>query len=104
MSLLELFCDVDYFYQQFEVFPYLHVTSPAKQCGKTRLGQALCSVAANPILLSGVPSEASLFRTVDSGDYTVLMDEIEALRNRNNERAQAVLSILNSGYKKGERK
>jgi hypothetical protein len=90
-----------YFYQEFEVFPYLHVTSPVKGCGKTQLGKALCSVAANPLLLSGVPSEASLFRTVDSGEYTIVMDEIEALRNRNNDRSQAVLSILNSGYKKG---
>jgi hypothetical protein len=38
---------------------------------------------------------------VDSGEYTIVMDEIEALRNRNNDRSQAVLSILNSGYKKG---
>ena len=90
-----------YFYQEFEVFPYLHVTSPVRECGKTQLGQALCSVAANPIPLSGIPSEASLFRTVDSGQYTLVMDEIESLRNQRNDRAQAVHSILNSGYKKG---
>ena len=90
-----------YLYERFDTFPYLSILSPAKQCGKTRLAEVLSCVALNPILTGGM-SEAALFRLVDRGNCTLLLDEAEALKDKKNERSQALVSILNSGYRQGE--
>lgn len=89
-----------YMYERFDTFPYLSVLSPAKRCGKTRLAEAPGCIALNPILTTGI-SEAALFRLVDRGGCTLLLDEAEALKEKKNERSQAIVSILNAGYRQG---
>jgi len=89
-----------YIYERFDTFPYLAVVSPAKRCGKTRLAEVLGCVALNPVLTTGI-SEAALFRLVDQGGCTLLLDEAEALREKRSERSQAIVSILNAGYRQG---
>ncbi|MBI2817832.1 MAG: DUF3631 domain-containing protein [Acidobacteria bacterium] len=89
-----------YLYKCFDSFPYLSIVSPAKRCGKTRLAEVLGCVALNPVLTTGI-SEAALFRLVDKGGCTLLLDEAEALKEKRNERSQAIVSILNAGYRQG---
>jgi len=85
-------------FETFESFPYLTITSPAKRCGKTRFGELLELICARPVMSVNI-SEAALFRSIAKEKPTVIIDEAEALRNRESERAQYILSILQSGYR-----
>ena len=88
------------FFDIFDAYPYLVVTSPLKRCGKTRLAEMLellCPRALNSVNIT----EASLFRTVDQLEPVLIMDEAEALSNRRAERSQSLLALLQAGYKKG---
>ena len=98
---LAIWAAATYFSGKVEVFPYLAVVPPTKRCGKTRLTEVLGCVVMNPIFTVGI-SEAALFRLLDSGENTLILDETEALKEKKNERSQALVAILNSGYRKGQ--
>lgn len=84
----------------FGAFPYVALLSPAKGCGKTRVLEILELLCANPQRIT-TASPASIFRMMKDSP-TLLMDEVEALRNsKPSESAQAILSILNAGHRKG---
>lgn len=85
----------------FDCFPYLAITSPTKRCGKTRTAELLEFVCANPLRTVGI-SVAALFRVISKKKRTLLIDEAESLRGRD-ERASALREILNAGYKKGQK-
>lgn len=85
----------------FDAFPYIALLSPAKRCGKTRLLEVLELLCAKPQRVTTV-SSASLFRMMEDVP-TLLLDEVEALRNtKPSDTSQAVLAILNAGYRKGQ--
>lgn len=84
----------------FDCFPYLSVTSPTKRCGKTRMAEILELLCARPLMSVNV-SEAALFRSIATEQPTVIIDEAEALKNKNSERSQYLLSILQAGFRKG---
>jgi 5S rRNA maturation endonuclease (ribonuclease M5) len=84
----------------FDCFPYLMVTSPTKRCGNTRSAEVLELLCARSLMSVSV-SEAALFRSIASQQPTVIIDEAEALRNKNSERAQYLLAILHAGFRKG---
>jgi hypothetical protein len=84
----------------FYVFAYLAITSPTKRCGKTRVLEICGVLSANPLQMTCMTA-ATLFRLMATSP-TLLVDEVEALKAKNlSEVNQAVLSILNVGYKKG---
>ena len=84
----------------FGAFPYVALLSPVKGCGKTRVLEVLELLCANPQRITSA-SPASIFRMMKDGP-TLLLDEVEALRNKKpSESAQAILAILNAGYRKG---
>jgi Protein of unknown function (DUF3631)/CHC2 zinc finger len=87
-------------FEAFDSFTYLAVTSPTKRCGKTRAGEILELLCARPILSVNL-TEAAIFRSIAKEKPTLIIDEAEALRNRESERAKYVLSILQSGYRQG---
>jgi hypothetical protein len=87
-------------FDTFDCFPYLTVTSPTKQCGKTRLAEVLELLCAEPLRAANL-SEAVLFRLVDDKSPTLIIDEAESLRNKKSERAQAIVGLLNAGHRKG---
>lgn len=89
-----------YVFDIFDSYGYLSVTSPTKRCGKTRLAEILELLCARPLMSVNV-SEAALFRSIAEDQPTVIIDEAEALRNRNSERSQYLLSILQAGFRKG---
>ncbi len=84
----------------FDVFPYLVFSSGVPRCGKSRaieILELLCARAWR----GTTPSEAGLFRFL-ADCPTLLLDEIESLRaTHRSERDQAILSILNVGYRRG---
>lgn len=87
-------------FDSFDGFPYLTVTSPTKQCGKTRLAEVLDLLCAETLRAANL-SEAVLFRLVEKMSPTLIIDEAESLRDKKSERAQAIVGLLNAGHRKG---
>jgi hypothetical protein len=85
----------------FETVPYLLLTSPVPQCGKTRLLGLLESVCARARAWVSV-SGASMFRTIELHRPTLLIDQVEKLATVD-ESARDLIAILDAGYKKGAR-
>jgi hypothetical protein len=84
----------------FDAFPYLCFSSPLPRCGKTRAIEILELLVRHP-WRGTTPSEAALFRFLATAP-TLLLDEVEGLSLKNrSDRDQAIVSILNSGYRRG---
>jgi hypothetical protein len=64
--------------QHFEQTPYLTVTSPQRQCGKSRLLELLELLIPRP-WIAITPTEAVIFRTIDTEMPTLLLDEVDAI-------------------------
>jgi hypothetical protein len=87
----------------FEQTPYLAVTSPEKQCGKSRLLEALEMLVARP-WMAVLPSEAVVYRTVHAKTPTLLLDEIDTIFNpRTADRYEGLRALLNAGHRRGAR-
>ena len=81
--------------------PYLAITSPDRQCGKTRLMEVLELLVARPWLIE-LPSEAVLYRTIHGSVPTLLWDEIDTVFNtRTADKYEAQRAVLNSGNRRG---
>jgi hypothetical protein len=59
--------------------PYIFISSPEKECGKSRLMEVLALLAARPWGPIVTPSEAVLFRIVHAKTPTLLWDEIDTV-------------------------
>jgi hypothetical protein len=81
--------------------PYLAVTSPEKQCAKTRVLELLDLLVARP-WLTVTPSEAVAFRRIDAEFPTLLLDEVDAIFNpKSADYHEGLRAILNSGNRTG---
>jgi hypothetical protein len=98
--LLAIWAMGTYTYQIFRVFPYLSLRSPTKECGKSRTEDLLSLVCFNAGKRDVSPSEAYLFRGPPKNGGTILLDEVEGLRN-NKDLFSALQSVLNSGFESG---
>jgi len=83
-----------------ETTPYLHITSPEKQSGKTVLLQVLESIVARP-WFTGSVSAAVLRRKIDKVTPTLLLDESDAAFKGVPEYAEELRATLNTGYRRG---
>lgn len=87
--------------QSAEQTPYLAITSPEKQCGKSRLLDLLELLAARA-WLTVLPSDAVVYRYVNQKQPTMLLDEIDAIFNpRTADRYEGLRALLNSGHRRG---
>jgi hypothetical protein len=83
-----------------EQTPYLAVTSPDKQCGKSRLLEVLEHVVRRGMQMV-LPSEAVVYRTVEARMPTLLLDEIDTVFNpRTADRYEGLRALLNSGHRR----
>ena len=80
--------------------PYLYITSPEKQCGKTRLLRTLERLVCRPWFTGGV-TPATLYRKIDKSRPTLLLDETDAAFGGIQEYTEALRGILNNGYERG---
>lgn len=80
--------------------PYLSVTSPEKQSGKTRLLEVAELLVAKP-WLTGRVTAACLVRKIDAQHPTLLLDESDAAFNGDKEYAEALRGVLNTGHRRG---
>ncbi len=83
-----------------ECTPYLYVTSPEKQSGKTRLLEVLALLVAHPWFTARV-SAAVLVRKVSRDAPTLLLDEIDSAFKADKEYSEALRGLLNAGYRRG---
>jgi hypothetical protein len=80
--------------------PYLHITAPEKETGKSLLMEVLAPLTLNPRTTSGT-TPAAMVRIVDKYRPTLFLDEIDASTKGNKEMAEAQRGILNAGFKRG---
>jgi len=86
---------------EFEQTPYLAVTSPEKQCGKSRLLEVLNLLVARPWMVS-LPSEAVVYRYIAETMPTMLLDETDAIFNpRTTDKYEGLRALLNNGHRRG---
>lgn len=83
-----------------EATPYLEITSPEKQSGKTRLLETLEPIVARP-WFTGRVTAAVLYRKIEKEKPTLLLDESDATFKGVPEYAESLRGILNSGYTAG---
>lgn len=98
--LLAIWAMGTYAYRIFRVYAYLSLRSPTKECGKSRTQDLLSVVCFNATNRETSPTEAALFRGPGKNGGTVLLDEIEGLRN-DKDRFGHLLSVLNNGFERG---
>src|SRR5438445_11973551 len=75
----------------FDAFPYIAITSPTKRCGKTRLADIIELLAARGEPLVN-PTQAVIFRTIQSSTPTLILDEAETLSVKS-DRSEAIREI-----------
>jgi hypothetical protein len=83
--------------------PYLHVTSPTLECGKTQCLATTELVVPRPMNASSCTA-AVLSRTIEIEQPVLMIDEFDQLIAGDKELLAAVLQTINSGYKKGGRR
>ena len=83
----------------FDAFGYLAVTSPQRECGKSLVLKLLACLCRRPLPTANI-SEAALFRVIEKEMPTLLIDEAQQLRVRD-ERSAALHDLLCAGYQRG---
>jgi hypothetical protein len=87
--------------EHFEQTPYLTVTSPQRQCGKSRLLELVEQLVPRP-WMTVTPSEAVIYRTIDAVMPTLLLDEVDAIFSpKTADRYEGLRAILNAGHRRG---
>ena len=89
-----------YAFDAAETTPYIHITAPEKESGKSRLMEALVAIAAAPVCSEGMTA-AALVRTIAAKKPTIFLDEMDAQLGGDKERVQDIRGILNAGFRKG---
>ena len=89
--------------EAFQFTPYLHIFSPTKQCGKSRLLDCLDLLVPNPWRAVSM-SVAALFRTIEKEQPTLLVDEVDAVFSHGKDEGKEDLrSMLNAGFERGSK-
>jgi len=85
----------------FDVTAYLHLRSPEKRSGKTRLLELIEVLVPRPWRVVGATA-ATIFRKIECGQPTVLLDEVDTIfKQKATEASEALRSVLNAGYRRG---
>ena len=88
---------------EFDFAPRLGIWSPEKRCGKSLLLEIIQNLTPNSRMTSSISAPA-LFRMLAKDETLVfLIDESDTVfgRNGDKEKAEALRSVVNSGYKRG---
>ena len=87
--------------EAFDYTPYLHITSPAKQCGKSRVFDCLKLLCAKPWVIVS-PTGPVMFRKIQQDVPTLLIDEVDAIFTAKNgdDGKEAIRALLNAGFER----
>lgn len=87
--------------QHVEQTPYLSITSPDPECGKSRLLEVLQELVARP-WMAVRPSEAVAYRNINDRRPTLLLDEVDTLFSPRQEgQHEGLRAILDAGHRRG---
>lgn len=87
--------------QHVEQTPYLSITSPDPECGKSRLLEVLHELVARP-WMAVRPSEAVAYRNINDRRPTLLLDEVDTLFSPRQEgQHEGLRAILDAGHRRG---
>ncbi len=82
--------------------PYLAVSSPAKQSGKTRLLECLSLLAFGNGGIQVAPTASTIFRTLDATPgAALLLDELDAVFRDHSDRYEELRGVINAGHRRG---
>jgi hypothetical protein len=87
-------------FEAADATPYLAITSAEKQSGKSRLLEVLDLVVENP-WFTGKVTAAVLIRKIDTDRPTLLLDESDAAFGGEQEYAETLRGVLNTGHRRG---
>ena len=82
------------------VAPYLGIGSPLARCGKSRVLDALEPLVKSAWRVDAAPTAAILFRKLEDGLVTMLLDEIDQVFTRGSENGE-LIGVLNAGWRRG---
>ena len=103
VTVLGLWIPHTWVFNCFDETPYLHISSPVKRCGKSRLLKCLKFLCPRPWAVVN-PSEAVVYRKIERDKPTFLLDEVDAIYSRNaNSNAEGLRALLNAGYERAAR-
>jgi hypothetical protein len=77
----------------FDIFPYLALSSPVKECGKSTCMKILRRLVPRSLANSNITA-AALFRTIEKYQPTLLIDEADSFVDMNED----LRGVLNSGH------
>lgn len=101
-TALALYVTHTYLLDVCDQTPFLHIRSPEKRCGKSRLLEVLALLVQNPWTVVQ-PSEATLYRKLDQEPKpTLLLDEVDTLlkARRGDESSERIRGIINAGNRR----
>ena len=85
----------------FDVAPYLLITAPEIESGKTKLMEVAAPLCHRPMFSSSM-TPAVLFRTIDRDHPTLLLDEADNIwTGRKDDKATELVALLNAGHRRG---
>jgi hypothetical protein len=89
-----------YVIEAAEVTPYLHISSPMKRSGKSKLLDVLQELVAQPWRCVE-PSTSALFRKVEAQRPTLLLDEVDAVfQGKPTPQTEGLRGVLNAGFER----
>jgi hypothetical protein len=81
--------------------PRLQLDSPVPESGKTTCLEHLHRLSLRPVQMASLSSPALLTRMLEAEQRTILIDEVDRVLNPDKEGTGDLISVLNSGYKRG---
>lgn len=97
-TLIALWIANSYFFDRFMYCGYLSLHSASPRCGKTKLLRILSLLANGNPPITAIPTASTLFR---SDRTTLILDEVDKLKNSDTEIYGTVLAVLNVGFESG---
>jgi len=98
-KVLALWIYGTYCYELTKAYPYLYLNG-TKGSGKSTLNQVLRMTCFNPVYAVNLTGPA-IFRTITENGGTMILDEMENIRNRGRSRDSDTTTILKAGYEDG---
>lgn len=100
-TALTLWVSVTHAIDGFDVAPYLLITAPEIESGKTRVMEVTAPLCRAPLFSSSM-TPAVLFRTIDKERPTLFLDEADNIwTGRQDDKASELVALLNAGHRRG---
>jgi Protein of unknown function (DUF3631) len=88
--------------QYADATPYLAISSPEKQSGKTRLLECLALLAHDCSGIAITPTASTIFRTLEATpEAALLLDELDAVFRDRSDKYEEVRACINAGHRRG---